>query len=545
VSDQSSALRDFASPALFEGLAVVIYLSNGQIWLTSIAAICGALSLALIFEQRRQQNQLDKDVNSTLNHLHSDLSTVRDRLEQYADNAYSQQQLIDLLETEIGASDTNTTSHFWHLLPNIAQHLINHSEKHQLLLMGSLMTAWKMISNSHQEPQTSEKTHDIIISDSHLPVLYSCANSLKTIVESLTDTPITLLNSENWSASVNDELQIADDLTEVLAVLLLMMLDARATRPNIQMIWSSHYLQIGPVDLHDNPGLKQLLINKIGGFGWNLHENFIRIPGTDEHTQHQPRVLAVDDHSANLNLLKLQLQDLGLEVVTARHAGDALEKIKHQEFDILIFDINLPGISGPTLLKQIHMNYHQGYYSVALTATLSPEQTQTLIAAGFDSCLEKPATTAKLGELLKPYLQPVKRKPIRADKHQFRDRKIYDQERSIELANNNPAVADELLSILIETLPEDISQIETAMQHQDYAVLRRQVHKLKGACRYCIVPRLNQAVDQIEKALNEQPKQDLNSPVEYLRAEAKVLCKWFDIEYVAIRTNRETPTAER
>jgi CheY-like chemotaxis protein len=65
------------------------------------------------------------------------------------------------------------------------------------------------------------------------------------------------------------------------------------------------------------------------------------------------RVLVVDDEYFVLLVTASMLQDLGCEVETASDATEALAKIKSEpQIDVLITDVNMPGLSGTELAEQ-------------------------------------------------------------------------------------------------------------------------------------------------------------------------------------------------
>ncbi|MEE8574357.1 MAG: response regulator [Thermodesulfobacteriota bacterium] len=65
-------------------------------------------------------------------------------------------------------------------------------------------------------------------------------------------------------------------------------------------------------------------------------------------------VLVVDDNDSIKELLRNFLTENGYTVITASNATSGLEKLKHFNFDIIISDIMMPGISGIELLSEVH-----------------------------------------------------------------------------------------------------------------------------------------------------------------------------------------------
>src|ERR1700732_366121 len=65
------------------------------------------------------------------------------------------------------------------------------------------------------------------------------------------------------------------------------------------------------------------------------------------------RVLVVDDDALVLEVVASMLEELGCETLLARSGTDALETIaKDQTIDILIADINMPGLEGSELAER-------------------------------------------------------------------------------------------------------------------------------------------------------------------------------------------------
>ena len=65
------------------------------------------------------------------------------------------------------------------------------------------------------------------------------------------------------------------------------------------------------------------------------------------------RILHVDDDPDTLNVVKTILEKEGYEVISVERGKAALEKIKDNNFDLLIFDIMMPDMSGWDLYSKI------------------------------------------------------------------------------------------------------------------------------------------------------------------------------------------------
>ena len=76
------------------------------------------------------------------------------------------------------------------------------------------------------------------------------------------------------------------------------------------------------------------------------------LQGSSETTPKR-RVLIADDEVALAKSLARVLTGAGYEVVTVGDGTSAVEALRHQEFDIILSDIQMPGISGVELLKTV------------------------------------------------------------------------------------------------------------------------------------------------------------------------------------------------
>jgi CheY-like chemotaxis protein len=118
------------------------------------------------------------------------------------------------------------------------------------------------------------------------------------------------------------------------------------------------------------------------------------------------KVLYVDDNDDNLYMLKMRLELLGdFEVITAEDGEKGCEMVCTERPDIVLMDLEMPGISGWEAAKRIKSNPETCDIPVlALSAHALAGEREKALAAGCDEFDTKPVEfdrlVAKLRRLL-------------------------------------------------------------------------------------------------------------------------------------------------
>jgi two-component system capsular synthesis sensor histidine kinase RcsC len=125
------------------------------------------------------------------------------------------------------------------------------------------------------------------------------------------------------------------------------------------------------------------------------------MPATLERVSLGLRVLVAEDNPINRLILKEQLEALGCSVVTACDGHEALARATADAgaFDVLLTDINMPGMGGHALIRQLR---HQGstLTVIGATANATPEERERCLAGGMDGYLVKPINISSLRHAL-------------------------------------------------------------------------------------------------------------------------------------------------
>jgi CheY-like chemotaxis protein len=106
------------------------------------------------------------------------------------------------------------------------------------------------------------------------------------------------------------------------------------------------------------------------------------------------RVLLVDDHHDTCLGMKRMLERRGYHITIAHSAKQAVEKVRTQEFDLLISDIGLPDSSGYELMREVRLN--KRLPGIALSGFGTEQDVNQAKEAGFAEHLTKPINFERL-----------------------------------------------------------------------------------------------------------------------------------------------------
>jgi len=117
------------------------------------------------------------------------------------------------------------------------------------------------------------------------------------------------------------------------------------------------------------------------------------------------KVLIVDDNLTNLKLMKIILSLEGYEIKTAINAQETLEIIPEFNPILILMDLQLPGMDGLELTRQIKNNAkYRDIIIIAVTAYAMPGDKKKSLDAGCDGYIPKPINPQTLPQIVAEYI---------------------------------------------------------------------------------------------------------------------------------------------
>jgi len=117
------------------------------------------------------------------------------------------------------------------------------------------------------------------------------------------------------------------------------------------------------------------------------------------------RILLAEDNDVNRRLAQRLLEKLGHSVVTAQDGRQALEVLERDRVDLVLMDVQMPGMDGLEATAEIRRREKPGARLpvIALTAHAMSGDREQCLEAGMDDYLSKPIQPKELRKLIESF----------------------------------------------------------------------------------------------------------------------------------------------
>ncbi|HZF97162.1 MAG TPA: ATP-binding protein [Pseudoxanthomonas sp.] len=215
---------------------------------------------------------------------------------------------------------------------------------------------------------------------------------------------------------------------------------------------------------------------------------------SDPFLRHRARVrsmqiLVADDHEANRMVVQRLLQKAGHRVVCVNGGEEVLDALEVADYDTVIADLHMPGISGLDLLKQLRIMEAGGGRRtpvLILSADVTPDAILRCEQAGAYAFLAKPIVATRLLDVLAEIVTngcvaqptPVNKSEIAVSaSDEVLDPSVLDELSALGMGE---AFEREFIAQCLHDADGCISAMAHALESGDSANMREHAHALKG-----------------------------------------------------------------
>ena len=116
------------------------------------------------------------------------------------------------------------------------------------------------------------------------------------------------------------------------------------------------------------------------------------------------KILVVDDNKMNLKVATKLLENYNVTIDTCLSGIEAIEKLKTNNYNLILLDDMMPKLSGKETLKELKKNKEFKTPIVVLTANAISGMKEKYLELGFDDYLAKPIEEEELIRILNKFL---------------------------------------------------------------------------------------------------------------------------------------------
>jgi diguanylate cyclase (GGDEF)-like protein len=212
---------------------------------------------------------------------------------------------------------------------------------------------------------------------------------------------------------------------------------------------------------------------------------------TDNQKQKfEGKILLAEDNEVNQEVAIAMLVALGCNVELAQNGIEAVKAAKNSQYDLILMDCHMPEMDGFTASKLLRAYEQEQELSrtpiVALTADVIKGIEDECTRAGMDAYFSKPFSKNKLAELLSQWLASEKSESVSeiltTDNRVVKviDTDVLEQIRSLSEQTGRD-VLGKSVGYFVQQTPEDVVELNRALEQNDFESLGRIAHSLKSS----------------------------------------------------------------
>lgn len=239
----------------------------------------------------------------------------------------------------------------------------------------------------------------------------------------------------------------------------------------------------------------------------NSQEEYIETNNEEENkSNYTGRVLIAEDNTNNQLLIKLILEDLGIDVEIVDNGKQAVEVYEKDNFDLVLMDINMPVMDGIEALKIIrnHEKETNTYTPIiALTANSIKGDKEKYLKEGMDFYLSKPIEKEQLLNVLNIYLNKQKKD---TEEDSFTSEDKLDVNTISEKLGVSENIAKMVVNKFKSNIFKELDEFETQIENRDFDAISQKAHYIKNTCLNVCLNEVCSLLYELEKPHDMEDK---------------------------------------
>jgi PAS domain S-box-containing protein len=214
-----------------------------------------------------------------------------------------------------------------------------------------------------------------------------------------------------------------------------------------------------------------------------------------QHLLQGAHVLLVEDNVMNRFIANKSLTYFGCTADEAKNGLIALELLKEREYDLILMDIQMPGLDGVETTKIIRNDLKLDLPIIAVTANAFKKDIDLYLSIGMNDYVTKPFEEKELFNKIVKQLQW--NKPTFSHPTAPIDNK-YDLSQLRELSRGDEEFLNNMIEIFLQHTPPAMEEMKDKLAEEDYSTLAKIAHRIKPSIESMGISQLSGVARDIE-----------------------------------------------
>jgi two-component system, sensor histidine kinase and response regulator len=211
------------------------------------------------------------------------------------------------------------------------------------------------------------------------------------------------------------------------------------------------------------------------------------LPTSDLGPRTSFRILLVEDNVVNQKLALRLLEKRGYFLRVAGNGKEALKSLEKESFDLILMDVQMPemdGLEATVHIRRTEQGSGRHVPILAMTAHAMTGDQERCLQAGMDGYISKPIQSQELFEAIDRLLSSGAAGVAgdgSASSLQASDQQDFDKREAMTRVGGDEKLLRELAKLFLDTVPEQMSVLRSALEREDGPASHCAAHGLKGA----------------------------------------------------------------
>ncbi len=210
------------------------------------------------------------------------------------------------------------------------------------------------------------------------------------------------------------------------------------------------------------------------------------------------RILLAEDNQINQQVAIRLLNKLGHEVQVVENGQLALDALQKSEFDVVLMDVQMPvldGFKAVAAIREKERSTGQHQLVIAMTAHAMSGDRNRCLDAGMDDYVGKPISATAVSEALSRVIEgsPAALDAVSQNSVDYLESSLdpspIDFEAALAKFDGDRDFLNELFDIFLQTTPEMVASLKSAVEKRDLRAAGKAAHLIKGSVsNFCAEP---------------------------------------------------------